>query len=131
MTPDDILVAMRCGCMRCEDPGECGTLLGALLCHCGGPLLPATPLLPGSAHQCGACGASLSALQAADRLEQAEAAVRERKPGTPLPTQLEQVLERYSGILHPSNNILLSVKLRLGCLYGCHPFTSIKQSLTT
>ena len=50
---------LRCSCVRCEDPAECGTLCSALRCPragCAGPVLGAGP---GRDWVCSHCGAAV------------------------------------------------------------------------
>ncbi|CAB3385479.1 Hypothetical predicted protein [Cloeon dipterum] len=118
----------ECRCVRCSDPAELGTYLGAILCSkCAGKgkVLSTAPLDDAAPWQCNNCQAQMTAKQIVwgnqalqKELEQVD------KNG---PQQLEAFLERYKAILHPTNGHALQAKLALTQIYGNVPGFLLKD----
>ena len=116
-----------CHCERCRDPTESQSYLGALLCperRCEGVCLARDPTEEETDYSCQQCGFSLTKEEVATTYRQAEADLRTPDSRYDLIEHLERFLFTYSRLLHPSNHLCLSVKQKLGALYGnCPPYS--------
>ena len=116
-----------CSCTRCQDPTECGTFLGALLCqqkHCGGTVLPKEPTQRNSSFSCVECGNLVEYEEAVRIMNEAENNTRKKEPSDHLVDHIEKFLQKYDQVLHPLNYVMTTMKMKLGCLYGnCPEYT--------
>ena len=107
-----------CECRRCKDPTELGTLASAVLCQCGGSILPENPLdlTQAAVWKCCKCSTTLPALQVAAQerefLMERESLQRDDVPG------LEDYLARHKKQLVPGHASMLEVKKQLSVAYG-------------
>ncbi|XP_059479054.1 SET domain-containing protein SmydA-8-like [Neocloeon triangulifer] len=112
----------ECQCLRCSDPSELGTYLGAILCSkCNGQgkVVSTAPLDDTAPWKCYNCEAQMTAKQVTwgNQALQKELEAMD-KTG---PQQLEAFLERYKAILHQTNSHALQAKLALTQIYGNTP----------
>ena len=116
-----------CHCARCRDPTESQSYLGALLCperRCGGACVARDPRAEESHYECLQCGQTLSPETVAATYSRAEAALRSQDSRHDLVEHLENFLATFSHLLHPTNHLCISVKQKLGGLYGnCPPYS--------
>ena len=113
-----------CDCTRCGDRSECGSCLGALLCpvpRCGGTVLPNNPLQEQTDYSCTSCYHQIEHSQAERILTTAERQIRTPSNKYNLVEHMEHFLYTQSKVLHPHNYIMVTVKLKLGCMYGNCP----------
>ena len=117
-----------CECNRCRDRSECGSYLGGLMCpmkRCGGTLLADNPLDRESDYSCLSCNHRLEFKQAEMILSKAEKDIRTPNNKFNLIEHMENFLDMQSKLLHPFNYIMVTVKLKLGCMYGnCPPYSA-------
>jgi len=115
-----------CECNRCKDRTESGSFLGAFLCtesKCGGPMVPQNPRDEESDYICLNCEHSFSNKYAQRILKNAESDIRNIVQGLDLLQHLEHWIDLKSTILHPNNYLMISVKRKLGSMYGnCAPY---------
>ena len=115
-----------CDCDRCRDRTECNSYLGALLCphiKCLGSSVPSNPTDEESDYECEVCGESVSAEYAANIYREAQRDLKTPDSRYDLIQHLERFLFSQRHLLHPNNSLVISVKQKLGTLYGCHPYT--------
>ena len=115
-----------CECARCRDPTESQSYLGALLCperRCEAACVARDPTHQESSFLCLECGHTLTSDYVAATYRRAEADLRTPDSRYDLIEHLERFLASYSHLLHPSNHLCISVKQKLGALYGnCPPY---------
>ncbi|KAF4526095.1 hypothetical protein B566_EDAN007589 [Ephemera danica] len=107
-----------CTCARCSDPTEFGTFVGAIVCSkCNqGKVISTEPLKIQAPWKCNSCGNEISAKQ----IDWGNQALREEvdKLDKRGPKDLEDFLEKYKNILHPTNGHSLQAKHALSKIYG-------------
>ena len=122
-----------CECARCGDGTECQSYLGALLCpdrKCLGVSVARDPRDEETEYSCQTCGESVSSEYVANIYRQAQRDLKTPDSRYDLIEHLELFLFNYGDVLHPNNYLCISVKQKLGSLYGsCPPYTI--QSLST
>ena len=107
-----------CECVRCKDPTELKTFTSAMLCTCGGMILPENPLdlTQSAVWRCKECSTTLPALQVSSQerniMMERESIQRDDVPG------LEDFLARQKKTLAPSHANMLDVKKQLSVAYG-------------
>ena len=117
---------------RCQDRTESGSYLGAFLCpqkKCGGPSVPDNPRDEESDYICLDCRHSFNNKYAEMLMRNAEKELKTQDNEHDLIQHLELFLFNKSDILHPNNYLMISVKQKLGSMYGnCSPY--LMKSLT-
>jgi hypothetical protein len=107
-----------CTCARCSDPTELGTYVGAINCtKCNqGKVISTDPLQNLAQWRCNSCGNEMTAKQ----IEWGNQALRDEidKLDKRGPKDLEDFLEKYKNVLHPTNGHVLQVKHALSKIYG-------------
>jgi len=109
-----------CECHRCKDKTEIGSFLGAFICQeskCGGSSVPYNPLDEESDYICLDCGNSFSNKYAEKLLKNAEKDLKTPDSRFDLIQHLEKFIHNNSRILHPYNNLMISVKQKLGSIW--------------
>ena len=110
-----------CCCRRCSSPVECGLHLSSLVCaRCQGPLLPTLALAQLSPYWCGACGHTMTQREVGQVEARAQGQFREVVAAEAVPG-LETFLHHQSTVLHPGHHLMVSAKMKLGCVYGNLP----------
>ena len=90
---------------------------------CFGPVVPDNPLDDESDYICLDCGHSSGWKYVSMQMRNAEHDLKTPNNKYDLIHHLEQFIYNKSTILHPSNYIMISVKQKLGSLYGnCSPY---------
>ena len=116
-----------CECSRCRDGTECNSYLGALICpdrSCLGVSVARNPTDEESDYVCQQCGDSVSAQYAANIYRRAQRDLRTADSRYDLIEHLELFLFKYRHLLHPNNFMFISVKQKLGTMYGnCEPYS--------
>jgi len=119
-----------CECVRCKDPTELKSYASALLCRCGGSVIPNDPLdlTQDAVWKCQECPSTLPSLQVAsqerDLMMELNNIQRDDIRG------LEDFLSRHKKHLHPNHASLIEVKKYLSVGYGRFPgYTFDKLSL--
>ncbi|XP_071455230.1 uncharacterized protein [Hetaerina americana] len=118
-----------CNCFRCSDPMEMGTNLSTILCRCcaesyEGKVVSTDPLNPEAAWKCRECGDERSALSVEMLLDSLEDWMPGNRmsedaiPGSDDSLEMEEMLRRFSTILHPNHSMLTCLRLTLCQLYG-------------
>ncbi|KAJ9579509.1 hypothetical protein L9F63_004828 [Diploptera punctata] len=111
-----------CTCLRCSDPTELGTYLGAINCSLcknkgkDSKIVSASPLDPSATWKCEDCGHSIPGRQISwgnDAIRQEITMLDKTKPES-----LENFLGKYKDALHPNNWHVLEVKYALSQMYG-------------
>ena len=111
----NLLTHCRCGCPRCEDPGECGALSSGLRCPapapgCPGPVLPLVSLAldPASDWACSVCGETVTSRRAQTTVNCGAQLVhmRDRTVESSL-----AVLEKLNTWFMPSHYTVIEVKM--------------------
>eukprot|EP00096_Caligus_rogercresseyi_P009927 TRINITY_DN3476_c0_g1_i1.p1 TRINITY_DN3476_c0_g1~~TRINITY_DN3476_c0_g1_i1.p1 ORF type:complete len:511 (+),score=63.35 TRINITY_DN3476_c0_g1_i1:134-1666(+) len=102
-----------CLCKRCEDPTECGSYLGALLCsQCKSTILPIDPLVTESDWKCHGCGEEMDVEGVMEILLSAgnslEADTFPQDPDT-----YDKFLYETEGILHPNHYLRIEAEMKL------------------
>ena len=123
----------QCSCLRCSDRTEAGTFLDGLKCRavgCGGTVLPVSPLESLSDFSCHLCEAKTSASEVTAIVQGAEAEACRRVGREVAIDHMESVIEKYRDILHETNYIVLSLKMKLACLYGNLPPSSVLAKMS-
>ena len=124
-----------CNCYRCSDKTECESYLGALLCpvlKCAGEMLPQDPLDTKSDYSCQKCNKKMQFKDVERITSAAEKDIRTPDNKYDLIEHMERFLHRKANLLHPNNYIMITVKLKLGSIYGnCQGYTidSLPQPL--
>ncbi|KAF2350506.1 SET domain [Trinorchestia longiramus] len=121
-----------CVCSRCSDPTELDTFFSALKCtRCGGTVLCKDPLHPlnKADYQCTKCGNEVDNGEVSDLvcLIGAEIALA----GESDPAVLEELLEKYSSVLHPNHFHIIAIKSSLSQIYGRIPGLQMTDLTTT
>ena len=99
---------------------------------CGGTVLPVKPLQEDTEWRCGECGEKIGGDSAKNVMKEAETEVNNPDKADDLVEHLEKFLHQTSTLLHPTNYINISVKMKLGFLYGnCskYPMASMARPL--
>ena len=111
-----------CTCLRCSDPTELGTYLGAINCfQCkkkgkDSKIISTNPLDTSANWKCEECDHTIPGRQISwgnDSIRQEITALDKTKP-----QYLEEFLEKYKDALHPNNWHVLEVKYALSQMYG-------------
>ena len=122
-----------CDCVRCSDRTEAGTYLDGLLCtvtNCNGVILPVSPLDNDTDYSCDKCGTILAKSEALSILQNAEIEAGKKVPRQETIAYLEKFVVKFQDILHPTNYIMLTVKMKLGFLAGNMPPNSLLSKMT-
>ncbi|XP_022900337.2 SET domain-containing protein SmydA-8 [Onthophagus taurus] len=113
----------ECKCLRCKDPTELGTNLGALICpKCKrGSVLPSDPLNCESSWSCNnksqKCpGYTVTSKSMKLLINRIQSEIDEIDCNDV--KKMEYLLEKYRNVLHPNHYLCLSLKLSLSQLYG-------------
>lgn len=99
-----------CNCARCQDPTEFGTFMSAIKCKedCEGYLISKRPLLVGAPWKCTSCTKTLGISQIQTVLTSvSEDIAKHRNHPT---SQLLQIIENNSQILHPNHYLTIGIK---------------------
>ena len=97
----------KCGCPRCEDPAECGTLCSALRCprpHCSGPVLGP----PGRDWACTGCGSTIAHRKVVTTTNCGSQLVHSRDATV---TSTLAVLEKLNKWFHPGHYTITETKM--------------------
>ena len=122
-----------CSCPRCSDRTEAGTFLDGLQCQsssCEGRVLPVSPLDTKTEYSCDLCQTETSQTEVNNILQQAESEACRRVGADKAIKHMESVIEKYEDILLESNYVLTNIKMKLGCLYGNLPPSSILSKMS-
>ena len=117
-----------CSCLRCSDKTEAGTFLDGLKCQsrsCEGRVLPVSPLEPETEYSCDQCETETSNTEVNNILQRAESEACKRVGVDRAIQHMEAVIERFGDILLETNYVMTNIKLKLGCLYGNLPPSSV------
>ena len=108
-----------CNCLRCSDATEAGTYLDALrCCKCPGSVVPRDPLSRKTDYQCDSCQ-DITKHEAVMKIyDKATQDAGRNIPRDKAIDHMMRFVEEYKNTLHPQNYIMLSVKMKLGCLLG-------------
>ncbi|KAF5304563.1 hypothetical protein FQA39_LY09614 [Lamprigera yunnana] len=103
----------NCTCIRCADSTEMGTHMSSLICDkCNiGILSPSAPLDDGD-WKCGKCENFITNVDVKNLFETIQNEIDAANGST-----LEELLQKYIGILHPHNSYIISIKLMLIPVY--------------
>ena len=122
-----------CSCGRCEDRTEAGTFLDGLQCQarsCEGRVLPVSPLDSKTQYSCDQCQAETSHTEVHTILHQAESEACKRVGTERAIQHMESVIEKYGDILLETNYVMTNIKMKLGCLYGNLPPSSVLAKMS-
>ena len=117
-----------CSCLRCSDKTEAGTFLDGLKCQsrsCEGRVLPVSPLDPETEYSCDQCEAETSNTEVINILQRAESEACRRVGVDRAIQHMEAVIERFGDVLLETNYVMTNIKMKLGCLYGNLPPSSV------
>jgi len=107
-----------CECVRCKDPTELKSFASAIICRCGGNVIPNDPLdlTQDAVWKCQECSSTLPSLQIAgqerDLMMDLNNIQRDDIRG------LEDFMARHKKHLHPNHASLIEVKKYLSVGYG-------------
>ena len=122
-----------CSCGRCSDRTEAGTFLDGLQCQarsCQGRVLPVSPLDTETQYSCDQCQAETSHTEVDTILHQAESEACKRVGAERAIQHMESVIEKYGDILLETNYVMTNIKMKLGCLYGNLPPSSVLAKMS-
>ena len=122
-----------CSCGRCSDRTEAGTFLDGLQCQarsCQGRVLPVSPLETKTQYSCDQCQAETSHTEVDTILHQAESEACKRVGAERAIQHMESVIEKYGDILLETNYVMTNIKMKLGCLYGNLPPSSVLAKMS-
>ena len=122
-----------CSCPRCSDRTEAGTFLDGLQCqtrNCGGRVLPVSPLDTETEYSCEQCETEISRSELDTILQQAESEACRRVGQDGAIQHMESVLERFGDVLLETNYVMTNIKMKLGCLYGNLPPSSVLAKMS-
>jgi len=113
-----------CACVRCRDPTECDSYLGALVCdgglvrNCGGKLLHSNPLQTEAPWKCQSCGKEKDGSEAGLAVQMALSDISEMaEQGRETAEGIEEVIHGLGSLLQPTHYLLLELQQRLIPLY--------------
>ena len=115
-----------CGCVRCRDPGEAGSLASAVKCSLCLKKLPDRPgtLLPSPDPDfwtCSQCPVKVDTGQIQKLIFAIQTNLETVLETSVEVEQLEKMLRKFERVLHPSNAMLVRLKYSLCGLYGRAP----------
>ena len=122
-----------CSCLRCQDRTEAGTFLDGLQCQvkrCEGRVLPVSPLESETEYSCDQCGARTPHTEVDNILQRAESEACQRVGTERAVEHMESVIQRYGDILLGTNYVMTNLKMKLGCLYGNLPPSSVLAKMS-
>ena len=117
----------KCGCPRCEDPAECGTLCSALRCprpDCSGPVLGP----PGRDWACTVCGSTINHRKVVTTTNCGSQLVHSRD--TTVSSTLA-VLEKLNKWFHPGHYTITETKMAAIKEWGGDKVTDYRGGQTT
>ena len=98
--------------------------------QCDGSVLPISPCDTNSGYRCDSCEANLSEEVVSTIFKEAEMEASKKVPRADAIKHMKNFLEKYDTIFHPTNYVMLNVKLKLGCIYGNVPPESVLSKMT-
>ena len=93
--------------------------------------MPVSPLNRDCDYRCDSCDALVEGEEVSNKFREAEIEAAKKVAREDAIKHMEHFLDKYETVFHPTNYIMLNIKMKLGCIYGNVPPGSTLAKMTS